>query len=61
MEREIMKNKNNRLICDNEYVRINGIDQFLYHLGTSFDNPVMLFLHGGPGSLGSAWCRKDIN
>lgn len=48
-----MKNKNNRLICIDEYVRINGIDQFLFHLGTSFDNPVMLFLHGGPGSAES--------
>lgn len=48
-----MKNKNNRSICSAEYVRINGIDQFLFHLGTSFDNPVMLFLHGGPGSVES--------
>lgn len=48
-----MKNKNNRLICIDEYVRINGIDQFLFHLGTSFDNPVMLYLHGGPGSVES--------
>ncbi len=48
-----MKNKNNRPICISEYVRINGIDQFLFHLGTSVDNPVMLFLHGGPGSAES--------
>lgn len=48
-----MKNKNNRPICTSGYVRINGIDQFLFHLGTSFDNPVMLFLHGGPGSAES--------
>ena len=32
-----------------EYVSINGVQHFLYHLGTSFDNSVLLFLHGGPG------------
>ena len=32
-----------------EYIKVNGIEQFLYHSGTSYDNPVMLFLHGGPG------------
>ncbi len=32
-----------------EYVFINGIQHFFYHLGTSPDNPVLLFLHGGPG------------
>jgi pimeloyl-ACP methyl ester carboxylesterase len=48
-----MKNKSKRLIYLDEYVAINGIDQFLFHLGTSYDNPVMLFLHGGPGSAES--------
>lgn len=46
-----MKSKSKRLIYLEEYVSINGIDQFLYHQGTSYDNPVMLFLHGGPGSV----------
>lgn len=32
-----------------EYVAINGIEQFLYHSGTSAENPVLLYLHGGPG------------
>ncbi|OPJ55479.1 alpha/beta fold hydrolase [Clostridium oryzae] len=44
-----MKNKPNRLIYFEEYVRINGIEQYLFHAGTNYDNPVMLFLHGGPG------------
>ncbi|MBV4449255.1 alpha/beta hydrolase [Clostridium tyrobutyricum] len=44
-----MKNKSNRLIYFEEYVHINGIDQYLFHGGTKYDNPVMLFLHGGPG------------
>ncbi|MGL4761976.1 MAG: alpha/beta fold hydrolase [Sarcina sp.] len=43
--RDISKNK----IYGQEYVNINGILQFLYHSGTSYDNPVMLFIHGGPG------------
>ncbi|WP_243186828.1 hypothetical protein [Clostridium muellerianum] len=47
---KIMKNKNKRPICTSEYVGTNRIDQFLFHLGTKIDNPVMLFWHGGPGS-----------
>jgi pimeloyl-ACP methyl ester carboxylesterase len=45
-----MRIKPKRIIYLDEYVSINGIDQFLFHLGTKRDNPVMLFLHGGPGS-----------
>ncbi|TQI69039.1 alpha/beta hydrolase [Clostridium sp. KNHs216] len=44
-----MKNKSNRLIYFEEYAHINTIDQYLFHAGTKYDNPVMLFLHGGPG------------
>lgn len=44
-----MNNKLNRLIYSEEYVPINGINQYLFHVGTKYDNPVMLFLHGGPG------------
>lgn len=36
-----------------EYVKINGIEQFLYHSGTDYNNPVILFLHGGPGVVES--------
>ncbi|MDS0526458.1 alpha/beta hydrolase [Clostridium sp. SHJSY1] len=36
-----------------EYVQINGIDQYLFHAGTKSENPIMLFLHGGPGSVES--------
>jgi len=51
-----LKNKLKRLkrsICLEEYVPINGIEQYLFHLGTNSQNPVMLFLHGGPGSVES--------
>lgn len=44
-----MKNKPDRVIYSEEYVHINGIKQYLFHTGTKYDNPVMLFLHGGPG------------
>lgn len=43
--RDIRKNE----IYGQEYVKINGILQFLYHSGTNPNNPVMLFIHGGPG------------
>lgn len=52
-----MKNKSKRLIYLEEFIPINGIKQFLFHLGTSYDNPVMLFLHGGPGSAESLFTR----
>lgn len=48
-----MENKSKRPIYLEEYVPINGIDQYLFHSGTKYDNPVMLFLHGGPGSVES--------
>lgn len=44
-----MKNKNCRVIYFDEYVHINGIKQYLFHAGKKADNPIMLFLHGGPG------------
>lgn len=41
-----MKNKDNRLIYFEEYKKINGIYQYLFHAGTSYENPVLLYLHG---------------
>ena len=40
-----MKNKNNRPIYFEEYRKINGIEQYLFHAGTLEKNPVILFLH----------------
>ena len=34
-----------------ESVRINGLDQWLQIRGYDRDNPVLLYLHGGPGSV----------
>ena len=33
-----------------ETVEIGGINQVLYFRGENIENPVILFLHGGPGS-----------
>lgn len=33
-----------------EFVPIGGIEQYLHHRGENINNPVILFLHGGPGS-----------
>jgi len=32
-----------------EYVKINGAKQFIVAKGATWDNPVLLYLHGGPG------------
>ena len=46
-----MGTKANNLILIEEFVPINGISQYLFHSGTNYDNPVMLFLHGEPEVL----------
>ena len=52
-----MQKKPNKPIYIDEYVLINGISQFLLHTGTKPENPVLLFLHGGPGSAGSLFAH----
>lgn len=37
-------------IDETRLVKINGIKQFVYIRGQHQDNPMILFLHGGPGS-----------
>ncbi|MDR0952305.1 MAG: alpha/beta hydrolase [Oscillospiraceae bacterium] len=36
-------------IQEKRYVRLGGIEQYLYIRGQDKDNPVIIFLHGGPG------------
>lgn len=52
-----MGNKSKKLIYIEEYVSINGINQYLFQFGTKYDNPVMLFLHGGPGETESLFAH----
>jgi len=52
-----MKKKPAKLIELEEYVPINGISQYLFHSGSSYDNPVMVFLHGGPGGPASLFAH----
>jgi pimeloyl-ACP methyl ester carboxylesterase len=56
-----MKTKPTKRIELEEYVRINGIHQYLFHSGTNDENPVMLFLHGGPGSPASLFAHAFQN
>lgn len=38
-----------------EAVNIGGVDQYLHIRGRNKDNPVLLFLHGGPGFPNIGW------
>ena len=42
-------------ICENMYVPINGTKQWISIYGKKKDNPVMLYLHGGPGASTSSY------
>jgi pimeloyl-ACP methyl ester carboxylesterase len=42
-------------ISESSYVRIGGIEQWVTIQGQNRDNPVLLFLHGGPGDITSSW------
>lgn len=42
-------NKRNKTIYKEEYVTIGGIEQYFLHYKSLPENPVFLFLHGGPG------------
>jgi pimeloyl-ACP methyl ester carboxylesterase len=42
-------------IDEAQYVTIGGIEQWVTIRGWDRDNPVLLFLHGGPGDVTSHW------
>lgn len=42
-------------IDESQYVRIGGIEQWVTIRGQNRDNPVLLFLHGGPGDVTNPW------
>ncbi|MGL4570168.1 MAG: alpha/beta fold hydrolase [Clostridium sp.] len=48
---------NKEITSTEEYVDINGIPQYLLHLEGTKENPVLLFLHGGPGSAESIFAH----
>lgn len=49
-ERDELRIRTPRGVELEEFVPIGGIEQYLHHRGKDVLNPVMLFLHGGPGS-----------
>ncbi len=57
--RAIGKALNNRTpkggINESMYVEINGTQQWISIYGEDINNPVLLYLHGGPGSSTSAY------
>lgn len=53
----MLKKKSKQAMGVEEYVLINGIHQYLFHSGTTDESPVLLFLHGGPGSSASLFAH----
>ncbi len=45
-------------ISEINYLDINGTEQYVLIRGEDKDNPVLLFLHGGPGASATALLRK---
>lgn len=43
---------------EEEYAAVNGIQHFLLHYPKASDAPVLLYLHGGPGSIESLFAYK---
>jgi hypothetical protein len=42
-------------INESAYVKIGGIEQWITIRGQDRNNPVVLFLHGGPGDVTNPW------
>lgn len=48
-------------IAEEEWVEVNGLQQWTLTRGRDRDNPVLLVLHGGPGAGEFAWFRAYNN
>jgi pimeloyl-ACP methyl ester carboxylesterase len=47
--------RSDRAIDEASYIKIGGIEQWVTIRGWNRDNPVILFLHGGPGDVTNPW------
>ena len=56
--RENLRIQHQEGIDQEEYVFLGGIEQYLYHRGEDRSNPVLLFLHSGPGRPGRALLER---
>ncbi len=50
--------KGNNSIASIQKVKIGGIDQYIMIRGRDRNNPILLFLHGGPGYAQISYARK---
>jgi pimeloyl-ACP methyl ester carboxylesterase len=50
-----------RAISETGYVSAGGIDHFVTIRGASHDNPVLVFLHGGPGATQTVFATKTLS
>jgi len=48
------------LLAGKERVSVNNTKQTIYTAGTSKENPMLLWLDGGPGGSDLAWVRKYL-
>lgn len=49
-----------RAISDARYITAGGIDHFVTIRGASRDNPVLVFLHGGPGATQTVFAARTL-
>ncbi len=50
-----------RAIDETGYVSAGGIDHFVTIRGASHDNPVLVFLHGGPGATQTVFAAQTLS
>ena len=52
------KIKSENGISQAQYLELGGVKQYVLIRGEELDNPILLFLHGGPGASATALLRK---